>query len=123
VSAQVLPPQLQPRILFLDNRTAADSLPAPGARGWTKILADYREPSHALRIFELAITFVPLAALWALAWTTSYLGLWSLSLLFAIPAAGVLVRLFMIQLDCGHGPFFRQRLVNDRVGRAIRVPT
>ena len=34
-----------------------------------------------------------------------------------------LVRLFMIQHDCGHGSFFRHRLVNDWVGRVIGVLT
>jgi len=34
-------------------------------------------------------------------------------MLLAISAAGLLVRLFMIQHDCGHGAFFRQRLAND----------
>jgi omega-6 fatty acid desaturase (delta-12 desaturase) len=50
---------------------------------------------------------------------------WSylLSLAIAVPAAGFLVRLFMIQHDCGHGSFFRQRLANDWVGRAISVLT
>jgi omega-6 fatty acid desaturase (delta-12 desaturase) len=40
-----------------------------------------------------------------------------------VPAAGFLVRLFMIQHDCGHGSFFRHRLANDWVGRVIGVLT
>jgi omega-6 fatty acid desaturase (delta-12 desaturase) len=40
-----------------------------------------------------------------------------------VPAAGFLVRLFLIQHDCGHGSFFRHRLANDWVGRAIGVFT
>jgi len=40
-----------------------------------------------------------------------------------VPAAGFLVRLFMIQHDCGHGAFFRQREANDWVGRVISVLT
>jgi hypothetical protein len=40
-----------------------------------------------------------------------------------VPAAGFLVRLFMIQHDCGHGAFFRQRVVNDWVGRVVSVLT
>jgi omega-6 fatty acid desaturase (delta-12 desaturase) len=40
-----------------------------------------------------------------------------------VPAAGFLVRLFMIQHDCGHGAFFRQRLANDWTGRIIGVLT
>ena len=52
-------------------------------------------------------------ALWVLAWVGYYLGFWWLSLLIAVPAAGFLVRLFMIQHDCGHGAFFSHRMAND----------
>jgi acyl-lipid omega-6 desaturase (Delta-12 desaturase) len=38
-------------------------------------------------------------------------------------AAGLLVRLFMIQHDCGHGSFFPSKRANDWVGRAIGVVT
>jgi omega-6 fatty acid desaturase (delta-12 desaturase) len=55
-------------------------------------------------------------------WATLDLGYW-LCLLLAVPAAGFLVRLFMIQHDCGHGAFFRHRLANDWVGRLIGVLT
>ena len=71
---------------------------------------------------EIGITIVPLVVLWALIWATLDLGYW-LSLLLAVPAAGFLVRLFMIQHDCGHGSFFRHRLANDWVGRVIGVLT
>ena len=46
-----------------------------------------------------------------------------LSLLLALPAAGFLLRLFLIQHDCGHGTFFRNRLTNDWVGRVLGVIT
>ena len=45
------------------------------------------------------------------------------SLLIAVPAAGFLVRLFMIQHDCGHGAFFSDRRANDWTGRVIGVIT
>ena len=38
-------------------------------------------------------------------------------------AAGFLVRLLMIQHDCGHGSFFPGRTTNDRIGRIIGVLT
>jgi omega-6 fatty acid desaturase (delta-12 desaturase) len=46
-----------------------------------------------------------------------------LCLLLAVPAAGFLVRLFMIQHDCGYGSFFRQRRANDWLGRVLGVLT
>jgi omega-6 fatty acid desaturase (delta-12 desaturase) len=108
----------------LENGNIAARPPvASQARSWTQILARYREPNHGRSIVEIAITLTPLVALWALAWTAYYFGYWWLSLIMAVPAAGFLVRLFMIQHDCSHGSFFRYRLANDWVGRVIGVLT
>jgi acyl-lipid omega-6 desaturase (Delta-12 desaturase) len=108
----------------LKNRSDAARLPtAAPARNWTQVLASYREPNHARSIVEIVVTFAPLAGLWALAWTTLHFGYWWLSLILAVPAAGFLVRLFMIQHDCGHGAFFRHRLANDWAGRVLGVLT
>lgn len=68
----------------------------PDERNWTKILTRYRGPNDFRSTLEIAVTFVPLAALWASAWAALHFGYWWLSLLLAIPAAGFLVRLFMI---------------------------
>jgi omega-6 fatty acid desaturase (delta-12 desaturase) len=92
------------------------------ARAWTRILARYRQPSNGRGIVEIAITVGPLVGLWVVIWATLDFGYW-VSLLLALPAAGFLVRLFMIQHDCGHGSFFRQRPANDWVGRVIGVLT
>lgn len=46
-----------------------------------------------------------------------------LTLLLAVPAAGLLVRLFIIQHDCGHGSFFKSRTANDVLGRALSLLT
>ena len=46
-----------------------------------------------------------------------------LTLLLSVPAAGLLVRLFIIQHDCGHGSFFASRLANDILGRALSLLT
>jgi acyl-lipid omega-6 desaturase (Delta-12 desaturase) len=99
-------------------------LPAatPKTRDLTRVLVLYRAPNLARSIIELVITAGPLVLLWFLMWATLDLGYW-LSLLFAVPAAGFLVRLFLIQHDCGHGAFFHRRCANDWVGRVIGVVT
>jgi omega-6 fatty acid desaturase (delta-12 desaturase) len=105
------------------RRTSADSSDAQGARNWPQRLFAYREPNHARSIIELVITFVPLAGLWAISWAAIHFGYWWASPPLAVLAAGFLLRLFMIQHDCGHGAFFRQRLANDWVGRVLGVVT
>lgn len=105
------------------NIENAFATPTVDARTWTQILNRYRRPSRTRSVIELAITFLPLAALWTAAWFTYSLGWWWASLLIAIPASGFLVRLFMIQHDCSHGAFFARKWHNDWVGRVIGVIT
>jgi acyl-lipid omega-6 desaturase (Delta-12 desaturase) len=92
------------------------------ASDWAQILANYREPNPARSVLEIVITGGSFVVLWFLMWAALGLGYW-LSLILAFPAAGFLVRLFMIQHDCGHGAFFRRRPVNDWVGRALGTLT
>ncbi|YBV98311.1 fatty acid desaturase [Phyllobacteriaceae bacterium JZ32] len=91
-------------------------------RSWLKILSNYRQPDRGRSAFELAVTIVPFAALWALSGVAVHYGFWW-GLLLTIPAAGFLLRLFMIQHDCGHGSFFAHRRADDWLGRAIGVLT
>ena len=86
------------------------------------ILSRYRDPNTAWSFVEIAVTLVPFVALWTAMWALSHVSYW-LCLALALPAAGFLVRLFMIQHDCGHGAFFRTRLMNDWVGRISGVLT
>lgn len=93
-----------------------------GARDWAATLAAYRDANDMRALFELFVTFVPLVAIWTAMWAALSISPW-LTLALAIPAAGFLVRLFMIQHDCGHGSFFSSRLANDWTGRVIGVLT
>ena len=88
----------------------------------SRSLARYREPNHGRSVVEILMTVVPFVSLWSLMCLALHIG-YGLYLLLAIPTAGFLVRLFMIQHDCGHGSFFRHRPMNDWLGRAIGVFT
>jgi len=103
---------------------ASHKRPTPPAelRKLASSLARFRDPSPIRSTVEIGITTLPLIALWTAMWGSLYLGYW-LCLLLALPAAGFLVRLFMIQHDCSHGALFRSRRVNDWVGRVIGVVT
>ena len=102
------------------DSTAENS--AAEARILTQLLAKHRGANIWRSTLEIFISVVPLVVLWILMWLALDVG-YGLYLLFAIPAAGFLVRLFMIQHDCGHGAFFRHRIANDWVGRVIGVLT
>ena len=42
--------------------------PGPNHASWPQVLAPYRDPSTARGLIEIAVTFLPLVALWALSW-------------------------------------------------------
>jgi len=92
------------------------------ARVLRETLSRYQRPSWRRSIFELLVTAVPLAMLWSTAFYGVSQGWWW-SLLLIIPAAAFLVRLFMIQHDCGHGAFFPSKAANEWAGRIIGVLT
>ena len=76
---------------------------------WPLALVPYRRASAARGVFELAVTVLPFVALWAaMLIAAPHSQVW-LSLALAPLAAVLLVRLFMIQHDCGHGCFCRAK--------------
>jgi acyl-lipid omega-6 desaturase (Delta-12 desaturase) len=95
---------------------------AVSAGALIKSLAGYRRASWSRALFELVMTIGFLIAGWFAMWASLSIGYW-LTLLIAIPVAGFLVRLFMIQHDCGHGAFFPNRFMNDWTGRILGILT
>ncbi|SHI44181.1 fatty acid desaturase [Wenxinia saemankumensis] len=89
---------------------------------WARILARYRDPSPLRSALEVGLTVIPFLGLWALAWMSLSVSIW-LALALSVPIAGFLVRLFVIQHDCGHGSLFRNRALSDWIGRLLGVLT
>ncbi len=92
------------------------------ARDWLPLLMRYWQPSTIRSTLELAMTFIPFITLWAAAWWALSISYW-LTLAISIPAGGFMVRLFLIQHDCGHGAFLSKKTANDWVGRFLGVFT
>ena len=59
---------------------------------------------------------------WALMYYSLRVSYW-LTLLLAFPTAFMLVRLFIVQHDCGHGSFFKSARTSDAVGTILGVFT
>lgn len=73
-------------------------------------------------LIQMVNTGLPFAALIATMLTGMHFGFWPV-LLLALPAGGLLVRLFIIQHDCGHGSFLPSQRLNDVLGLGISVLT
>ncbi len=85
-------------------------------------LARYENAVLAKSVLQLATSIgLFLAACAAMYWAlhTSYV----LTLVLAIPAGALLVRVFIVQHDCGHGAFFVSRRANDAVGMLCSLMT
>ncbi len=87
---------------------------------WKASVAPFRQPRTGRGVLQLLNTLLPYLAAWALMIWTLHLSYW-ITLLIAIPAAGLVVRSFIIAHDCGHGSFFRSRRANDVVGSILSV--
>jgi acyl-lipid omega-6 desaturase (Delta-12 desaturase) len=90
--------------------------------GWAQRLAPFKRADNRRAIFEVVVTFLPFIIAWGAVWALLQVN-FALALLAAIPAAGFMVRLFMIQHDCGHGSMFSSRAANDWVGRIAGIFT
>jgi len=87
-------------------------------------LARFATASLPRALWQLANTLVPFVAVWAaMAWLVVGEGSLLLPALLVIPAAGLYVRLFILQHDCSHGSFFRSARANRWVGAALGVLT
>lgn len=79
---------------------------------WDNLVTKYQISHRWKSIWQLTNSFIPYFIIWVLMYLSldiSYL----LTLLLSLPAAGFVVRIFIIQHDCGHGSFFESRRAND----------
>ena len=96
----------------------ADLTPADGARSWRRALDRYAEPRLSRSLLDLATSVLPYLLLLAAMFFALRVSVW-LSLALAVPAAGFLIRAFIVFHDCTHGSFLRSRRANQLIGVAI----
>lgn len=101
---------------------AIDAAETVDAKELAKRLVRFRGADNKRGLIELMVTAIPFVTLWLAAMLLVRAEMW-IGLLLALPAGAFLLRLFMIQHDCGHGSFFRRRSANTWVGRVIGMVT
>lgn len=79
---------------------------------WKKLIVEYQKPNRWRASWQIVNTFGSYVLVWCLMYWS--LGVaWWITLPLALLAGGLLVRVFIIFHDCGHGSFFRSQLAND----------
>ncbi len=84
--------------------------------------SQYQGADNRKALLQVANTLIPFIAVWGIM-IASFSSTYWLTALLTPFAALLLVRIFIIQHDCGHGSFFSKREWNNRVGRAMSVLT
>jgi omega-6 fatty acid desaturase (delta-12 desaturase) len=82
---------------------------------WRAVIAHYQRPSTPRAVWQIINTVVPYVLLWVAMYWIKDISLW-LTLPLAVLAGGLLVRVFIIFHDCGHGSYFKSPRANDIVG-------
>lgn len=91
---------------------------------WIKATRAYEQADTHKALWQLVNTLVPYALLWYLMIRTIQLGYpYWLTLALAVPAGGLLVRIFIFFHDAGHGSFFTSRTANTLVGYLTGILT
>ena len=98
------------------------SAPPLGRRTLVAAIAPFALPSLRQSLWQFGSTFLAFIAVDAAMYASLHVSAW-LVLALAFPAAGLMVRLFIVQHDCGHGSFFRSRRANDLLGRFCSMIT
>ena len=89
---------------------------------WREIVARYQTPGVKPAVWQLVSTLVPLIASFVLMYWSLSVSYW-LTLLLAVPAAGLTIRTFIIMHDCGHGSFLPSKTWNNIIGWVTGILT
>lgn len=99
-----------------------DARPLSTSAQWNKVLKPYAMPSTSRSLAQLALTTSLFGAFMSGACAMGLLHP-LLAIPMALTAGLLLVRLFIIQHDCGHRSYFRSKAACDIVGRLLGVLT
>ena len=89
---------------------------------WQQVVRGYQNPDLKRSLWQIANSLIPYVILWFLMVFSLRVSYW-LTLALAIPAAGFMVRIFIIFHDCGHGSFFKSQRLNDAIGTLTGIIT
>src|SRR5208282_6469521 len=96
---EVLPPPMAVTAAASEQQSRAE---------WRKVVTPYEHSERWRANWQLADTLIPYVASWVALYFSLRVSYW-LTLALAVPAAGLMVRLFIFFHDCGHRSFYTSR--------------
>lgn len=87
---------------------------------WQKMVMRYNQPSLTKSIWQICNSVIPYLIVLFLMYKSLEYPYW-VTLLLTFPAAGFLIRMFIIFHDCGHGSFFKSKKANIIVGKILGI--
>lgn len=89
---------------------------------WVELVKPYTIPDHRKSIWQLINSIVPFFATWVAMYYSLSIS-YFLTLPLALLAALFLMRIFIIQHDCGHNSFFGSTKLNNAIGPFLGIIT
>jgi acyl-lipid omega-6 desaturase (Delta-12 desaturase) len=82
---------------------------------WQQMVKKYQVPDTKAAVIQMITSFLPFVGLWVLMYFSLSVSYW-LTLGLGLVNSFFLVRIFIIQHDCGHQSFMKSRKLNDAIG-------
>ncbi|MDH5607506.1 MAG: fatty acid desaturase [Anaerolineae bacterium] len=89
---------------------------------WVELVKKYQKPDTKKALWQVINTLVPYIIMWYLMFQALEVSYW-LVLPVAVVCAGLHIRLFIFQHDCGHNSFFPSKQWNNRLGGLLGILT
>lgn len=102
----------------MQANTADNKKPA-----WVELVKPYTVADHRKSIWQLINSVVPFFATWAVMIYTFNMIPYVFTLALALLSALFMMRIFIIQHDCGHNSFFNSSRLNNAIGPFLGVIT
>ncbi len=84
-------------------------------QNWKELTAAYKIPNNKKAIIQIITSVVPFLSLWILMYLSLNWSIW-ITILIGLVNAFFLVRIFIIQHDCGHQSFSSSKSANKIIG-------
>jgi len=97
------------------NKSFTDNEIVDALKDWKSIVSKYQVPNTKKAILQIITSFVPFLIMWAAMYYSLSISYW-ITLGIALINAFFLVRIFIIQHDCGHSSFLKSNKWNRHIG-------